>query len=287
MARNVGMGVIFMMASVVVQANHCSSGGECPIDERFQSAVSLLQMDFTTDVRAASPASKQVISSQFTNGGTFTLQGRVVPMQQSGVPMSCDIPMCSRNCSEGAECCATQMFEALSEITSWMKKNDVEYSVLFGTLLGAHRDKDIIRWTGDVDLGIYSKDVLKLTTQKDIPWRFGYQNSFAIPRGCENHHKGFPGEYSKFQMGHGGYCKGGDAFCSYYIDLYVLDSAPHGGDLAKNCIASSLDSGGHLKKTIVEIRGKEFDAPAEVEDCLVAHYGSNWKNPDPRESFNR
>jgi len=278
MARNVCMGVIFMIASVVVQANQCSSSEQC----------SFLQTKFqNTDELAYSPAHKQVISSRLTNGGTFTLQGRVVPMQQSGVPMSCDIPMCSRNCSEGAECCATQMFEALSEITSWMKKNDVEYSVLFGTLLGAHRDKDIIQWTADVDLGIYSKDVLKLTTQKDIPWGFGYQNSFKIPRGCENHHEGFPGEYSKFQMANKGYCNGGDASCSYYIDLYVLDSASHGGDIAKSCIASSLDSGGHLKKTVVEIRGKEFDAPAEVEDCLVARYGSDWKTPDPRESFYR
>merc|ERR1712032_99310 len=123
-----------------------------------------------------------------------------------------------------------------------MTKNDVEYYVLFGTLLGAHRDKDIIPWSGDLDLGIYSKDVLKLTTQKDIPWSFGYQNSFVIPRGCENHHEGFPGNYSKFKMPDIGYCIGGDVFCSYYVDLYVLDSPFHGGRIAKKCIASSLDS---------------------------------------------
>jgi len=288
MARDVCIGVIFTMASVVVQAILSSGGSECPSDEvsLFQNLKERKGLH-KTSVLATSSASEKVISSRLTNGGTITLQGRVVPMQQSGVPMSCDVPMCSRSCSEGAECCATQMFNALSEITSWMKKNDVEYSVLFGTLLGAHRDKDIIQWTGDVDIGIYSKDVQKLIAQKDIPWSFGYQDSFVIPRGCENHHAGFPGEYSKFQMPDKGFCNGGDAFCSYYIDLYVLDLASHGGDIAKNCIASSLDAGGHLKKTVVEIRGKEFDAPAEVEDCLVARYGSDWKTPDQGKNFNR
>jgi len=276
MAGNVCMAAIFMMAGAVVQANQCSSGGESPSDEKSQNSVSLLQTKLHTS---------DVMSSSLTNGGTFTLQGRWFP-RKSGVPMSCAIPICSRNCSQGAECCATQMFNALSEITSWMKENDVKYSLLFGTLLGAHRDKDIIQWTGDLDIGIYAKDVVKLTMQKDIPWSFGYQDSFTIPRGCDNNlDSSFPGKLSKFQMGGSGFCADGDPSCSYYVDLYVIDSPLHGGNIAKKCLASSLDSDGHLKQKVVEIRGKEFDAPAAVEDCLVAEYGADWKTPDSSESF--
>jgi len=230
-----------------------------------------------------SKTNQEVMSAILTNAGTFTLQGRWLPT--GGVPMSCAIPICDRSCSHGVGCCATQMFEALSEITSWMDSNTVEYVVLFGTLLGAHRDKDIIQWTGDLDIGIYSKDVAKLTAQKDIPWSFGYQKSFGMPRGCENNHKGFPGNYSKFQMGNDGWCDGGDPNCSYYIDLYVLDEDSHGGNIAEKCIASSKGLDGHITKTSVEIRGQQFYAPSKVEDCLEAQYGADWKVPASDESF--
>lgn len=308
MGRNVCTAAIFMMVGAVAQANQCSSGGECSSDEQSHKIVSLLQTKLhTTEVAVPSKTNEEIkssplktneqvtssfsqtneeaMSSRFTNAGTLTLQGRLLPKQ--GIPMACDIPICDRSCSQGPECCATQMFEAVSEITSWMESNNVEYVVLFGTLLGAQRDKDIIQWTGDVDIGIYKKDVAKLTNQTDIPWSFGYQDSFDLPRGCENHHPGFPGNYSQFQMGGGGHCDAGDPLCSYYIDLSVLDEPSQGGEGAEACIASSKGLNDHVTKTKVEIRGKMFDAPSQVEDCLVALYGPDWQTPDADASFHR
>lgn len=303
---------MFMMVGMVVQASQSSIGSECSSNERSHKAASLLQTKLPTRrivtpskarrevmnapsrantnsktheevISRSSKTTQKVMSSTLTNAGTFTLQGRWLPT--GGVPMSCAIPMCDRSCSHGVECCATQIFEALSQITSWMDSNNVEYVVLFGTLLGAHRDQDIIQWTGDLDLGIYSKDVAKLTAQRDIPWSFGYSDSFGIPRGCENNHTGFPGEYSKFQMGDGGFCEAGDPSCSYYIDLYVLDEYEHGGKIAENCTASSKDLDGRVSRSRVQIRGQQFYAPSEVEGCLEAQYGANWKVPDASESF--
>jgi len=232
------------------------------------------------------------LASKLTNGGAFTLQG----LPTGGLPLTCAIPRCSRSPScRGAECCGTQMFKAVSAITGWMDSNSIEYVLLHGTLLGAYRDNDIIPWTGDVDLGIYSKDVGKLIAQKDIPWHFGYKDCFVVPRGCEYHanSSGFPGTYSSFTMGEGsgaeskGYCDGRDpSTCSYYVDFYVLDDPAHGGSIAKSCIENSLGSDGHVMKTTVKIRGKEFAAPSRIEDCLVARYGESWATPDTHEKFN-
>lgn len=231
-----------------------------------------------------SDETRTTLASYSTNRGTLTLQG----LPTGGTPMTCNVPQCSRaDGCQGAECCNTQMFEAVSAISDWMKSNDVDYTLLFGTLLGAYRDNDVIPWTGDVDIGIYSKDVAKLIGQTDIPWHFGYKDTFDIPRGCENHHPGFPGAYSKFTMGNSGFCPGGSAQCSYYIDLYVLDEPHHGGNIARSCIAKSLGPDGRVKTSTVEIRGKIFTAPLQAEDCLVAKYGPNWKTPDASEAFHR
>jgi len=172
------------------------------------------------------------------------------------------------------------MFHALSEITGWMEKNSVEYVILAGTLLGAYRDMDIIPWTADVDIGIYAKDVAKLIAQQDIPWNFAYKRSFGIPRGCEDGHPGFPGNYSKVDLTDSGWCSEGDPLCSYYIDLYVIDSPAHGGNIANQCLSHSQHRpDGKLITTTVEVRGKRFVAPSSIEACLAAVYGPSWRAP--------
>lgn len=244
---------------------------------------SILSEQEKTSMSASNEAST-ALGSYLTNSGTLTLQG----LPTGGTPMTCDVPQCSREHGcQGAQCCSTQMFEAVSAISDWMDSNDVKYTLLFGTLLGAYRDHDIIPWTGDVDIGIYSKDVAKLINQTDIPWQFGYTDRFVIPRGCENHHPGFPGNYGQFTVDNSGFCN----ICpplkrSYYIDLYVLDEPDHGGNIASKCIKNSLGQDGHVETSTVEMRGKTFTAPSQIEGCLVAKYGPNWKIPDASRSFN-
>jgi len=244
-------------------------------------AKTSMVLDHKASLVEKSDETRTTLASYLTNRGTLTLQG----LPTGGPSMTCNVPQCSRaDGCQGAECCNTQMFEAVSAISDWMKSNDVDYTLLFGTLLGAYRDNDVIPWTGDVDIGIYSKDVAKLIGQTDIPWQFGYKNTFEIPRGCENHHPGFPGAYSKFTMDQPPW-RLPSTQCSYYIDLYVLDEPYHGGNIAKSCIAKSLGPDGRVKTSTVEIRGKTFTAPLQIEDCLVAKYGPNWKTPDASEAF--
>eukprot|EP00928_Gymnodinium_smaydae_P078455 TRINITY_DN6245_c0_g1_i1.p1 TRINITY_DN6245_c0_g1~~TRINITY_DN6245_c0_g1_i1.p1 ORF type:complete len:286 (+),score=16.08 TRINITY_DN6245_c0_g1_i1:61-918(+) len=231
-----------------------------------------------------------------TNRKTSTLQGRLARGDGEDVHMSCSFPACSRAAScRGAECCSHQMFEAVSTITDYMKKADIDHVLLFGTLLGAYRDHDIIPWTGDIDIGIFSADVPKIVAQHEIPWSFGYTDRFQIPRGCENHHPGFPGVYKSSTENASGFpfddcmAQNNPLVCSYYIDLYVLDDENHGGDIADACLSSNWRDGvqkrGQLLKTKVTMRGKQFNAPANIERCLRADYGNHWRTPDPEHSF--
>jgi len=50
------MAVIFMLATAVVQANQCSSGGECPSDHEPQNLVSLLQTKLRMNVLEDGPS---------------------------------------------------------------------------------------------------------------------------------------------------------------------------------------------------------------------------------------
>jgi len=50
MARAICMAIIFMLATAIVQANQCPSGGECPSDDEPQNLVSLLQAKLRMNV---------------------------------------------------------------------------------------------------------------------------------------------------------------------------------------------------------------------------------------------
>ena len=61
MARAMCMAVMFMLATAVVQANQCSSGGECPRDDEPQNLVSLLQTKLRMNVLEDGPSMKNPV----------------------------------------------------------------------------------------------------------------------------------------------------------------------------------------------------------------------------------
>jgi len=182
-------------------------------------------------------------------------------------------------------CCNTVMYEALSSITAWMDQHAVEYVVLDGTLLGAARDKDVIPWTADLDIGISAKDVPKLIHQKDIPFHFAYKQEIVIPRGCEAHNPGFPGNYSNstpslHTLAYGDEAQTGQG--SYYIDIYPFETfSEFYKDFDSGCLERNRD--GTIRNTTVQIRDRKFKAPANIEACLVEWYGKDWRIPTHKQ----
>lgn len=198
-------------------------------------------------------------------------------LQEEGYPLYCSIPSCDRRPEcQGAKCCKTVMFEALLSITDWMDNHAVEYVLLHGTLLGAKRDKDIIPWTSDLDIGISAKDVQKLIQQNDIPFNFGYDQNFVIPRGCEDHNPGFPGEYQDMEADGEPGSMTAKGLLGYYIDIYPFEFT---GDEVPSLGCLETNQDGAIRKTTVDIRGRPFKAPENVEACLVDWFGETWKIP--------
>ena len=63
------------------------------------------------------------------------------------------------------------------------EKYNIDYVLMFGTLLGAHRHQGFIPWDGDVDVGIKEEDQLrlKLALLKEIPRDMFYQDRETDP----------------------------------------------------------------------------------------------------------
>lgn len=59
------------------------------------------------------------------------------------------------------------MSELLTKTTTILQRNQVEYWLDKGTLLGVHRDKGLIPWEYDVDLGVMNSTCAQISMLKD------------------------------------------------------------------------------------------------------------------------
>jgi len=83
-------------------------------------------------------------------------------------------------------CCATHLYELIRDVTSLLSKNDIEYFICCGTLLGAIRHKGLIPWDTDIDIVIpYQKknEVFDILT-KELDNK--YMISFDKKRGLKS-----------------------------------------------------------------------------------------------------
>ena len=109
--------------------------------------------------------------------------------------------------------------EMLDEIDAFCRKNDIRYSIAFGTLLGAIRHKGFIPWDDDVDIMMPLPDLLRFKqlfksdnlTYVDVDTDSKY--SYAFSRIAHNKSYNKDGLISKSY----GIC----------IDLYVMIGIPH------------------------------------------------------------
>ena len=64
-------------------------------------------------------------------------------------------------------CCASHLYELLKFTTDLFHKNNIEYMLMDGTLLGSIRHNGIIPWDTDIDIGVYDKYFKSIMDLKD------------------------------------------------------------------------------------------------------------------------
>ena len=73
--------------------------------------------------------------------------------------------------------------KALLEIKKVFKDLNIEWFLVYGTLLGAYREKDFISHDIDIDIGVFFEDFNKNIEKKFLEYGFIKKNSFEVDNG--------------------------------------------------------------------------------------------------------
>lgn len=123
----------------------------------------------------------------------------------------------------------------MRELDEICRKNDIKYSIMYGSLIGAVRHKGFIPWDDDIDVVLLRKDYEKLISilEKNCPEDRFIQNistdshfEFGISRYCMKNTYCFAPERKKLKSKK-----------YIYIDIFPLDNLPDDDKLAMKQIA--------------------------------------------------
>jgi len=143
----------------------------------------------------------------------------------------------------------------LLKVKHILEENNIPFFLIFGTLLGAYRNKSFIPWDSDIDIGLFQEDrhkVMKLI-ESGVFAIYGMiyrSNLLLIFNSLE-----YKEEYLDF---------------FYYTkkdNLYVCGKS--------NIDDFQLD----LPRTKIEFLGETFETVNDIEYYLFRHYGKNWMYP--------
>ena len=179
----------------------------------------------------------------------------------------------------------------LKNVTDILEKENIDYYLDFGTLLGAIRDKRLIPWDNDLDITILnSKDFKKIPlVLKKIEKEFGYSTKTITFKESNLRRKKknrkiyyedleFTNE-DNFQQAK---IKKKRLFGLYYVrlDLFFKYEKDNFYNFVADGKKYQIETK-YLKDglTKIEFYGNEFYVPKEYKEYLTAVYG-NWKKPD-------
>jgi len=180
-----------------------------------------------------------------------------------------------------APCCHDVLFDMLVDLDRFFRFEAIPYYLVWGTLLGAARDRDVIKQTADIDISVPNTEWATARNamrrwSKQRRWGQGrgyklfYGGLFADPqlvgvaRICAVHDSSAPREFYSHYMRPESFFTFADVYSHNYQDLYWMERY---GVVQKNV-------------SNVCMRGKYFPAPCRTELFLERHYGTSWTTPD-------
>ena len=144
----------------------------------------------------------------------------------------------------------------LLDIKKILDKNDITFWLIYGTLLGAIRDKGFIEWDSDSDIGIYSDQKLKFV--RSIPEII--LNGFSLIR------TSYPDDLVTFMRD------------DEYIDIGIFRKELDDSRIPYYVYQDNreyLPSFDNLKN--YQFLGENFLVPTDYEILLNRWYGKSWK----------
>lgn len=152
----------------------------------------------------------------------------------------------------------TIAFDNLLDFTQILDKCNIDYYLMFGTLLGFFRDNQLIKHDQDIDIAIKSIHKEKLYEKFDKLEQSGFKIKRII----------WDTDLITFVRS------------EEYIDVYVLNEV--NGDGSSYRLANTkfqYDSIFFNIENHLNIKGKEFKIPYQPEKLLKKMYGNTWKIP--------
>eukprot|EP00439_Symbiodinium_sp_Y106_P042335 s2315_g5.t1 len=198
--------------------------------------------------------------------------------------VSCRTPKCDRNatCASASQrslqtpygCCSDYMLLMLTDVTGWLHEQNIPYFITYGTLLGAVREEDILPWTQDMDIVVDRRYWPQLQRGLEAAEFFGGRRYLfgvdqweeKVSRVCADW-EGFASSIIGGQEG--------DRFsrpADFHLDVYASDWWQITDLHLVDCVEP-------LGIKHLQIRGRNFSAPARPRACVEKLYGSEWRIP--------
>ena len=192
----------------------------------------------------------------------------------------------SSNSTRTEMCCSLVLRDLLVALQSFLTENhNVDFYVMFGTLLGAQREADFIKWTSDLDIAVEAEsiNVLERIHEWNSKYYFWMENKH-IGRMCIT-------DYSDPNAETWGAWDKIPTYVDVYVPRHVSRDESRFQEsktifpVVSPCIFNTKDiygDGVPNKQLIID--GLSVNVPADTMNVLKHIYGENWNEPDRQRS---
>jgi len=169
----------------------------------------------------------------------------------------------TKRCSYHSPCCTKNLKLILEYADSLFRENGIRYWLDYGTLLGAVREKDLIDYDTDVDLGMLYSDLGKLLDLKERIERDGFV-----------FRKDHSAEFYRIALSEKN---------SLHADIFLWKRNPDGILFRENYMKKDDNKGKDFPEGMVlkleerEIDGRMYPVPSGPEEFCRFRFGDDWR----------